>query len=72
MLPDGKQYARRMLSIEMCQQILNNNPNGRKYARQDVETIRNLLDLFADIEFENYQRQTNEKESNPLHQSIHR
>ena len=56
-----------MLSIEKCKEIL--EKNGIKYTIEQVKKIRQILCVFAEIEYLKYQER-NEKSRN-LYEGVH-
>lgn len=53
-----------MLSIEACEKILKNGK--KKYSQDQIKAIRSSLYALANLSYENYIKEKNEK-SNNLH-----
>jgi hypothetical protein len=60
-----------MLSLKICQDIL--NKNGKKYSEAEIKIIREHLTKLSLIEYEFYQEEQRipkDKESSHLHESV--
>jgi hypothetical protein len=57
-----------MLSVEKCQQIL--NQNGKKFTLEEVKKIRDLCYQLSEREYEIYKQRR--KKGRDLYKSVHR
>jgi len=62
-----------MLSVERCQQILNDNaPPSVSYTRQEAERLRSVLYLIARIELDRPRHDEDADESPALYPRLYR
>jgi hypothetical protein len=59
-----------MLSIELCQQILNKNSDNKFYTKEEAKKIRDYLYTIAEVDIMNFKQKGDDKERNHLSENI--
>lgn len=59
-----------MLSIEVCEKILNNLESGQTYSKKEIKEIRDLLYELANIEYSEHKLKLNGNERSTVYQSF--